>query len=78
MKVVIKPNGDSTMVYNDKIIVDKLGKREITRASNVEFNADTRKWEARLPDGTPIAADFSRDQTIKEEIAYLEERLHLL
>jgi hypothetical protein len=78
MKVLIKPNGDVVSVYNDRIPASKLGTSTITRASNVEYNHDAQRWEARLPDGTLIAYGPLRNEVIQDEIAYLEERLHTL
>ena len=78
MKVVIKPDGDIVAVYHDTIPGNKLGSCSVTRASNVEYNHDSKQWEARLPDGTLIATGEKRSEVIQDEVAWLEERLHSL
>ncbi len=78
MKILIKADGDVVSVYSDKIPASKLGEATVERASNVEFNNNTKEWEAILPSGKLIAKGPSRDEVIKQEIAYLEERLHEL
>ena len=78
MKALITAEGDVVAVYSDKNQADKLGTSTITRASSVEFNNTTKEWEATLPCGEIIAKGKSRDQVIRDEIAYLEQRLHEL
>jgi hypothetical protein len=77
-KLVIK-NGVATGVYDDRLIplYEALGVCKILRASTVEFNHDTRQWQARACDrqGTLIASGVTRSEVIKAEIDYLERGL---
>lgn len=70
--------GTVSCVYDDRFrpLLEALGVMHVERASNVEFNPDTRNWEATLTgDSAPIASDPNRDQVIKEEVAWIEENV---
>ena len=53
----------------------ELGIVEVCRASQIEWNRETAKWEVHLTDGQFIGAFDRRDQAIAHEIAFLQERL---
>jgi hypothetical protein len=53
----------------------ELGISEVRRASQVEWNGETAKWEVHLAHGQFIGAFDRRDQAIAHEVAYLQERL---
>jgi hypothetical protein len=81
MRIVIKPDGTVKTVYNDKLrpLNERLGSVSIKRASNVEFNNTTQQWEARLVETDElIASGPNREEVIKQEIAIIESRLHLV
>jgi hypothetical protein len=53
----------------------ELGIAAVLRASQIEWNGETAKWEVHLTDGECIGAFDRRDQAIAHEIAYLQARL---
>jgi hypothetical protein len=77
-KIVIKA-GVAVSVYDDRFapIYAALGLQvEITRASDVEFDHDLRKWVAvECASGKVIASGDSRGEVIRAEIVYLERGL---
>ena len=75
MTLKIDAEGNVHAVYSDKLRGLNLGNMEMTRASNVEFNAETQEWEARTPTGELIAKGPNRDEVIKEEVKLIELRL---
>lgn len=74
-KIVIKA-GVAVSVYDDRFapIFAALGLHvEITRASDVEFDHDLRKWVAvERVSGKVIASGINRADVVKAEIIYLE------
>lgn len=65
----IDENGDIHTLYTDKIDLYELGLvTDVRKASYVEFNEDGQTWEVRLPNGTVIATDKSREKAIEKEI----------
>ena len=74
MKALIKSDGSVTSVYRDTNPVH--GSQEIKRASNVEFNRETGKWEAEFVDpNNPKIEGTKRDEVIKQEVKHLEQHL---
>lgn len=53
----------------------ELGEVEVRRASQIEWNGETAKWEVHLTDGEFIGAFDRRDQAIAHEISFLQDRL---
>jgi len=74
-ELVIDEEGDIKCLWTDLIDLTELGTCHVERASHVEFNNDSQRWEARLPDGTLIGQDRSRAGAIQQEINYLNARL---
>jgi hypothetical protein len=76
-KLVIR-SGVAVGVYDDRLrpIYAALGRVEITRASDVEYDAASQSWVAldRLT-GKVIACGPSRGDVIKQEVIVLEGRL---
>lgn len=75
----IKPNGAVHYAGDDSMnpVMDKLaGSVEVKRATNVEFNPDTKYWEARAcKDNELIARDRSREEVLKVEHEYVQQNL---
>jgi hypothetical protein len=45
------PDGSAHCLWTDAISLHELGRLEITRASHIEFNNATQKWEVMDPKG---------------------------
>jgi hypothetical protein len=70
--------GVATAVYSDEAlpILQALGKVEITRATDVEWDEEAGEWIARLRStGEIIAHGQNRRQVIQGEVAVLEARI---
>lgn len=62
-------------LYSDGVPFSCLGKPQIERYSNVEFNNSTGKWEAELAaTGEIIATDKSREACIERERQYFYQQ----
>jgi hypothetical protein len=57
------------------VLYRELGIAEVLRASQIEWNRETAKWEVCLADGQCIGAFDRRDRAIAHEVAFLQERL---
>lgn len=53
-KIVIR-NGVLSTLYTDTLPLHELGQLEITRASNVEYDAHKQGWTVQLADGMYLA-----------------------
>lgn len=65
-------------VYDDRFrpLFEALGVISVKRASEVEFDETSGEWVAtHLDSGEVIARGLNRNDVIKAEIAWLEERL---
>lgn len=74
-KIVIQSNGTISYIWSDDIDLSELGDVQVSRASHVEFNNKSKKWEAHTVGGTFIGAFKKRSDAIAAEVKYLEERL---
>jgi hypothetical protein len=72
---VIDPDGRIHGLWDDTIDFREVGECRVERASSVEFNNDTKKWDIHLADGTYIGSEDSRAMAIQWEVEYLQERL---
>ena len=45
--ISFNPDGTAHCLWTDAISLHDLGRLEITRASNIEFNNAAQKWEVR-------------------------------
>jgi hypothetical protein len=79
IKILIGPDGTFKHIYNEALLpLDKaLGEVNIQRASHVEFNNDTQRWEVEV-DGEKLPMTFpKRQDALDYEVVWLEEnRLH--
>lgn len=67
--------GEVRAVYSDtwRPLLEALGSLEITRASDVEYDASTGEWYAvHRATGKEIARGRNREQVIREEVRWLE------
>jgi len=44
-QITFKPDGTAQCLWTEIVPLHELGLLEITRASNIEFNNTTQKWE---------------------------------
>lgn len=74
----ISGNGKRVLsVYNDDLqkARDVLGKPDVKRASNVEWDENRELWVAKLKDtGEILAEGPNRAEVVKEEVRVLNER----
>lgn len=80
MEIVIRisPDGKSaSLLYTEALDLSSIGQVEkVERASNVEWNHDSRGWIISTPGGVFVAGPFSsRSEAIAEEIRILNSRL---
>jgi hypothetical protein len=47
INISFKPDGTAQCLWTDAISLHELGRLEIHRATNIEFNNTTQKWEVR-------------------------------
>jgi hypothetical protein len=45
--ISFKPNGTAQCLWTEALPLHELGRLEITRASNIEFNNFTQHWEVK-------------------------------
>jgi len=78
MKVKLFVSGGGNQVsylHSDKVQLSQMGKKEVVRASDVEFDHDKQEWVATLMDGTEIARDKFRDRVLEVERLVIENML---
>lgn len=49
--ILFNPDGTAQCLWTDALPLHELGRLEITRATNIEFNNTTQQWEVRDPRG---------------------------
>lgn len=75
-KLFITSSGDIFALCNNIIEnVKGLGKKEIHRAADVEFNNPSQKWEVITPDSKVLGAFTTRAEAISFEITQMNELL---
>ena len=47
IQISFKTDGTAQCLWTDAISLHELGRLEITRASNIEFNNATQQWEVK-------------------------------
>jgi hypothetical protein len=73
----IGEDGNGKCLWNEALPLSELGTLEVTRASNVEFDAQTQLWEVRLESdpGRVAFSHASRDRCIEWEIETIQNNL---
>ena len=74
MIITFNPDATAVALWNEVIPLQELGAITIRRASWIDFNEHTQKWEVRLE---PHADDFvfthaSREECLRWERKYFE------
>lgn len=72
----ITPGGDAYFLYSDDNPLNKLGKLQLRRASNVEFDEETQRWF--IIDDTIYDSDVSPDDKILGDPSGYESRLQAI
>ena len=65
------PNGTVTGLWTELIDLHQLGEVQIERASNIEFNNATHRWDVEIK-GEVVFSDPSRDCCLEWEHDYFE------
>lgn len=68
----ITEEGDIEGLYTEELDLFAIGRvTNIRKASNVEFNEQSQKWEVSAPNGKILHTNRNRDEAIKWEIRAL-------
>lgn len=65
--LVFDTGGTGHGLYTEAIDLHEFGPLHMQRASSVEFDLKTQQWEVRLPDGTLLHRDRSREACLRWE-----------
>ena len=58
--LTVDPSGQALCLYSELIDLQSLGSLEVTRATTIEFNNQTQRWEVKDPRGTVLYFSRSR------------------
>lgn len=76
--ISIDTEGTATCLHTDAIALHEIGRLEVRRASTVEFNPDTQRWEVRWPDRPAVVfSDPSRSVCIAWEVETINQVIAL-
>ena len=69
MNIVItfNPNGTGSCLYTELIDLHSIGRLEVSRASNIEFNNQTQRWEVKNLQGKALYFPRSRSACLEWE-----------
>ncbi len=72
--ISLHPDGQRFALMSDALPTEELGKLSVMRASNVEFNDGTQKWEGVMTgESDPRFIASSRRDCIRQEVAFIAE-----
>lgn len=66
--LTIDHQGTVTGLYTELIELSQLGRLEITRATNIEFNPTLQQWEVQANDGAILFTNPSRSCCLAWEL----------
>ncbi len=75
MNLVIdfSPDGTATCLWSDALPLVELGRLQVHRASNIEFNPDTQQWEVHIAlRNNPAFTHPSRQACLDWEVQTLQ------
>lgn len=73
----IAADGTARCLWTDALPLAEIGRLAIQRASTVEFNGDTQRWEVRLMGShEPDFTSPSRSACIEWEVNHLNHQLN--
>lgn len=73
--IIIDAEGNLFSLWTDEIDLRTAGICDSWRASDIIWNIDTQEWDVILPDHTIIGSWKSREEAIRNEIKYLQDRM---
>ena len=77
MKLLLRPDGTGTGVYDDEVRDLLPGTLAVHRASNVEFVPEVQRWRAtEVGTGQVLSEAVLRQTCLAEEKAQLERRIY--
>ena len=75
-KIIYSRDGQTMQyLHTDAVPLGRFGPREVTRASDVEFDHTKQEWYAALMDGQEIARHPTRDAVLAQERTVIEDML---
>lgn len=72
--IAFHPDGTAHCLWTDALPLAELGKLEVRRASEIEFNNDSVMWEVKI-DGKVVHSAPSRAACISWEVETLNAQL---
>lgn len=75
-KVFIRPDGIIEGLHTDAVPLQELGRLNVARATNVEFDSVRQEWVVSLPDGTEVFFHPERKKALDWERIYCEACLY--
>lgn len=75
-KLFIRPDGSIEGLYTDIVPMQELGKLNVTRATNVEFDCGRQEWVVTLPDGKEVHSCAKREDALEWERIFCEACLY--
>ena len=64
LALTINPDGTGSCIYSELIDLQTIGSLEIQRASFIEFNNSTQRWEVKGNDGIILFDSLSRSDCL--------------
>lgn len=58
--LTVNNNGEAGCLYSELIDLSSIGKLEVSRASNIEFNQEKQQWEVQANNGKVLFSHASR------------------
>ena len=76
LRLLLNSKGEIHFIYDDALApLIEAGEAQVTRASNVEPNPDGQGWIADIKGGPRLGPFRLREEALKAEVSYLEEKL---
>ena len=68
--ITFAPDGTGRCLWTEAVPLHELGRLEIRRATNIEFNNTTQQWEIRDSENQLLHTDPSRNACLDWEHQY--------
>ena len=74
--IYINNEGNIFGLYSDiYVCLKELGPMKVYRASTIEFNEVSQKWQLQIPGEGVVASFNKRNDALKWEVEYLESKI---